>query len=449
MKIIRLLLEWKNGTTTWPAGSLLEMKAEDADALIADNTAELVDTEAEKKAAEEAAKAMSEDERKTAELIGATVEKVVKSLPVSRPPSVAKVHDQREDDPAGGFKSFGEQVLAVRDAGTPGKRPDERLMIVNQKASGLNVALDSEGGFLVAEAFAADLMQKTFQNGQVVAKCTRVPMATEAIKIPYVNETSRVDGSRQGGVRVYRKAEAVQATASKPAFGMLRLELHKLVGFCYETEEIMKWSAITLDSLLTQMFAREFAFKIDDEIIRGDGAGKPLGVLNSPALVTVAKEAGQDADTVLFENIQKMWVRIPAANRSNAVWFINQEVETQLDAMSIGIGAAGVPAYLPPGGISETPYSRLKGRPVIPIETCSALGDVGDIILADMSQYLYGEDSSGVEGATSIHLRFDYGETAMRWTLFNDGQPWWSSALTPYKATSGQTLSPFVTLAAR
>ena len=447
MKIIRLLLEWKNGTTTWPAGSLLEMKAEDADALIADNTAELVDTEAEKKAAEEAAKAMSEDERKTAELIGATVEKVVKSLPVSRPPSVAKVHDQREDDPAGGFKSFGEQVLAVRDAGTPGKRPDERLMIVNQKASGLNVALDSEGGFLVAEAFAADLMQKTFQNGQVVAKCTRVPMATEAIKIPYVNETSRVDGSRQGGVRVYRKAEAVQATASKPAFGMLRLELHKLVGFCYETEEIMKWSAITLDSLLTQMFAREFAFKIDDEIIRGDGAGKPLGVLNSPALVTVAKEAGQDADTVLFENIQKMWVRIPAANRSNAVWFINQEVETQLDAMSIGIGAAGVPAYLPPGGISETPYSRLKGRPVIPIETCSALGDVGDIILADMSQYLYGEDSSGVEGATSIHLRFDYGETALRWTLWNDGQPWWNAALTPYNG--GNTVSPFVTLAER
>jgi HK97 family phage major capsid protein len=209
----------------------------------------------------------------------------------------------------------------------------------------------------------------------------------------------------------------------------------------------MKWSAITLDSLLTQMFAREFAFKIDDEIIRGLGAGQPLGILACPALVTIAKEAGQPADTIQFENIQKMWAAIPATNRSNAVWFINQEVETQLDAMSLGIGAAGVPVYLPPGGISETPYSRLKGRPVIPIETCSALGDVGDIILADMSQYLYGEDSSGVEGATSIHLRFDYGEVAMRWTLFNDGQPWWPAALTPYKGA--QNLSPFVTLAER
>lgn len=447
MKTVRLLLEWKNGTTTWPAGSLLEMKAEDADALIADNTAELVDTDAEKKAADEALKAASEDEKKTISLIGQTVEQVVKSLPISRPPAVTRVHDTREDDPTGGFKSFGEQLLAVRDAGTPGRKADERLMIVNSKASGLNVALDSEGGFLVAEAFAADLMQKTMQNGQVVSRCTRVPMATEAIKIPYVNETSRADGSRQGGVRVYRKAEAAQATASKPAFGMLRLELHKLVGFCYETEEIMKWSSITLDSLLTQMFAREFAFKIDDEIIRGLGAGQPLGILACPALVTIAKEAGQPADTIQFENIQKMWAAIPATNRSNAVWFINQEVETQLDAMSLGIGAAGVPVYLPPGGISETPYSRLKGRPVIPIETCSALGDVGDIILADMSQYLYGEDSSGINGATSIHLRFDYGEVAMRWTLFNDGQPWWPAALTPYKGA--QDLSPFVTLAER
>jgi len=204
-----------------------------------------------------------------------------------------------------------------------------------------------------------------------------------------------------------------------------------------------------MDSLLTQMFAKEFAFKIDDELIRGSGVGMPLGVLNSPALVTVAKEAGQDADTVLFENIQKMWSRMYAPSRANAVWFINQEVETQLDAMSIGIGAAGVPVYLPPGGISETPYARLKGRPVVPIETCSALGDAGDIILADMSQYLYAEDSAGVQGATSIHLHFDYGETALRWTLFNDGQPWWNAALTPYKATAGQTLSPFVTLAAR
>ena len=56
---------------------------------------------------------------------------------------------------------------------------------------------------------------------------------------------------------------------------------------------------------------------------------------------------------------------------------------------------------------------RIKGRPVIPIEYCSAVGTVGDIILADMSQYVTISKGS-LESAMSIHLRFDYAEEAFR-----------------------------------
>ena len=74
------------------------------------------------------------------------------------------------------------------------------------------------------------------------------------------------------------------------------------------------------------------------------------------------------------------------------------------------------------------------------------LGTQGDIGLADFSQYLIG-DKGGIKVATSIHLRFDYDETAFRFVLRYDGQPWWLSALTPRRGTS--TLSPFVVLAVR
>jgi len=271
----------------------------------------------------------------------------------------------------------------------------------------MSAGVDADGGFLIPEGFSATLMEKVYQIADIVGRCTRIPMSgVESIKIPYVNETSRADGSRQGGVRVYRKAEAAQATATKPSLGQVRLELHKLMGFIYDTDELLKWSSVSMEPLLTALFGREFAFAIQDELINGSGAGQMLGVMNAPCLVTVAKDAGQPADTITVNNLDNMWSRMYGPCRSNAVWLINQDVEPQLSQLSLAVGTGGLPVYLPAGGLSGSPFGTLKGRPVLPIEQCDTLGDLGDIVLADFSQYLYAEDTDGIVGATSIHLRF-------------------------------------------
>jgi HK97 family phage major capsid protein len=86
------------------------------------------------------------------------------------------------------------------------------------------------------------------------------------------------------------------------------------------------------------------------------------------------------------------------------------------------------------------------GRPIIPIEQASTVGTVGDIVLADMSQYLM-IDKGGVQQAESIHVRFTYDETVYRFVTRVDGQPLWNLPMTPAKSTA--TLSPFVALATR
>jgi HK97 family phage major capsid protein len=223
------------------------------------------------------------------------------------------------------------------------------------------------------------------------------------------------------------------------------LSLKKLTGLCYVTDELLT-DAAALESVLMQGFAEEFGFKIDDAIISGNGAGQPLGILNSDALVKVAKESGQAAGTITVENIVKMWSRMWGRSRQNAVWLINQDVEPQLYTMSLAIGDGGVPVYMPANGLADKPYSTLFGRPVIPIEQCSSLGTLGDIILADFSQYLL-IDKGGINAASSIHVRFLYDESVFRFIYRVDGQPVWDKALTPYKGSS--SLSPFVALADR
>ena len=104
------------------------------------------------------------------------------------------------------------------------------------------------------------------------------------------------------------------------------------------------------------------------------------------------------------------------------------------------------PIYLPGNSLANAPYGTLLGKPVNFIEQANAVKSKGDILLADMSQYLI-TDKRNTEATQSIHVRFVYDETAFRFIYRVDGQPAWSSAKTPYKGS--QAKSPFVTLAAR
>lgn len=346
------------------------------------------------------------------------------------------------------FGSFGEQLVAIIRAGSPNPMVDPRLRTtLLGAASGLNEGVPSEGGFLVQTEFVTEILKRTYETGQVASRCRRIPVGANAngLKINGIDETSRVAGSRWGGVRAYWIGEADQKTASKPKFREIELSLKKLIGLCYATDELLQ-DATALESIINQAFAEEFGFMLDDACINGTGAGQPLGVMNAPCLVTVNKEAGQVADTVVYENIVNMWARLYAKSMPKAVWFINQDVLPQLFTMGLAVGVGGFPVFLPPGGASASPYASLFGRPVIPIEQCQTVGDAGDIILADFNEYIL-IDKGGIQSASSIHVRFVYDESVFRFVYRVDGQPAWSATLTPYKGSN--TLSPFVVLQAR
>ena len=344
------------------------------------------------------------------------------------------------------FASFGEQLAAVMRAGMPNGSFDPRLQ---QRASGMNEGINSDGGFLVQTDFTAELLKAVFDTGLLAQRCRRIQISNNSngVKINGIDETSRVSGSRWGGVLAYWEGEAATATAKRPKFKQLELKLKKLIGLCYATEELMN-DAPALQGVIQQAFVEEFGFQIDEAIFRGTGAGQPLGFTSGGGLVTVAKESGQTADTVVYANVVNMWSRLIAKCRQNAVWMVNQDVEPQLFQMAIEGSSGGVfPVYLPPGGASASPYGTLFGRPVIPIEQCATLGDKNDIVLGSFQDGYLLAEKGGVKSDVSIHVRFLYDESVFRFVIRVDGQPVLSSAITPYKGSNTQ--SHFVTLAAR
>lgn len=342
------------------------------------------------------------------------------------------------------FKTLGEQLMAAYIATRPGGHADPRL---SNAASGMSESVSSEGGFLVQPDFSNELLKDVFDTGRLVSRCRRIPISGNAngITINGIDETSRAS-TRMGGVLGYWVDEAGEKTASKPKFRQIELKLKKLIGLCYATDELLQ-DAAALEQTIRMAFADEFGFLLDEAIINGTGAGQPLGIMNSGCLVSVSAETGQAATTIVAENIVKMYARRFATQTGNYAWYYNQDIEPQLLTMSLAVGTGGVPVYMPPGGLSGSPYGTLLGLPAIAIEQAQTLGTNGDIILANFRDGYVLAEKGGMASDMSIHVRFVYDESAFRFVLRVDGEPVRASALTPAKGSNTQ--SHFIVLATR
>lgn len=311
----------------------------------------------------------------------------------------------------------------------------EERRLLPFKATGLNEATPSQGGYLLPPQIAAGIQQTMWGVGSVLSRFNPIRVSGNSLTINAIDETSRADGSRMGGVQGYWLAEAAQKTASKPKFRQIELKLKKVAALCYATDELLA-DATALESWITNEVPNELRFKVEAAIINGDGVGKPLGILQSGSLVSATRTDASEIDPL---DIGRMWARrLPGYN--DYVWFVNPAVYPQLLNMTIGQMPVFTPSIRP-----DVPYGTLLGRPVIENEYCPNLGTVGDILLASPSAYAL-ITKSGVEAASSIHIKFDYDETAFRFVYRVDGQPYYNAAITAYDAVN--TVSPFVALAA-
>lgn len=347
--------------------------------------------------------------------------------------------------PWDGPAPLGAMLQAVRAAAAPGASIDPRLMAA---ASGGNTTVGSEGGFLVQQDQSQILMRQGVEMAQLLPLCDSAPISGNAdgIEAPYIEETSRATGSRFGGVRVYRRKEAATVSSSKPSLERFECRLEDLMAIAYMTGRQLE-DAPAYQSVMVNSFASEFAFKADDEIIRGSGVGEMQGLLTAAASVEQAIETGQtlaNSDQFFTKNISNMWTRMPSRLKGGAVWLYNAELGPTLDHLSIVAGTAA----LEPRVVSYGPDGilRIKGRPALEVEQCAAPGTTSDFMLVNLMEYLT-ITKGGLRQDTSIHVRFLYDEQAFRFIVRLNGKPKWRTSVTPYKGSLSR--SPFIYLAAR
>lgn len=351
---------------------------------------------------------------------------------------VAQVRPRVEDDPMRGFKDAGDFALSVKSASLPGGEFDERLKVLGAP-TGFHRETSSADGYMVPPQVREEVWSLVFANEGILSSVSPEPTESNQVQL-YADETTPWSSD---GIQANWASEGNQFSPTSLVTNARNVSLDKLYAFVLATEEILE-DAPRLQNRVTQGAAAAIRWKADESIVNGDGVGKPLGWFNSGALITVAKEGSQSADTVVAANVLKMYSRLLQIGSAGAYWLVHQSVIPQLATMTIG----DQPVWTPPNqGLVNAPGGMLLGLPVRLSEHAQTLGDKGDIQLVAPQGYYAAVKAGGIKFAASMHLYFDYDIQAFRWTFRMGGQPMLSAPIS--QAKGSQTLSHFITLAER
>lgn len=350
----------------------------------------------------------------------------------------------------GVFNNTGEYLQSIFNAEQPTNasflKNRDQLEAKAKQVEGIQAAysshIGSSGGFLMPEEFRQQMLRLAMEEAVMRSRATVIPMGAPKLTIPAIHETNR-SSTLFGGVSIYWTPEEADSTESEAQFKTVSLEPDTMTGYAEIPNETMA-DTIAFDAYFNATFPAAMAYEEDYAFLQGSGVGQPVGALNAACKVEVAKESGQAADTIVYNNILKMWARLPGGSMNRAVWLANQDTIPQLGTMALDVGTGGGPIWTfnAQTGLPST----LMGRPIIFTEKVDQVGDVGDITLIDPSFYLIG-DLQTMTVSSSEHFKFKSRQTAFSIVSRVDGKPWLNTAITPRHGSS--TLSPIVTLAAR
>jgi len=348
------------------------------------------------------------------------------------------------------FKDWAEFLYAAHRANHKDpsfRRNDPRLQWFREEEKGgheekvMVEGVGASGGFLVPVEFLPQLQAAMAEDTIVRSRATIIRMRRRQINIPVLNQTGTTANQPHwfGGMTFSWAEEATEKDQADPSFRQVQLVAHKLIGYTNASDELVDDAAISLSDFLSGPlgFAGGVAWYEDYAMLRGTGAGQPLGVINAGATITVNRAAvGTPVQYIDLVNMLESF--LPSAR---GVWVINQTAMSNLMTIQDPNGN-----YVWQPNAREGLPQTVFGFPVIFSEKTPTVGNAGDVLLADFRYYLVGDrQATTIESTQYDQWRYD--RTSWRVVHRVDGQPWLSAPLTLQDGTA--QVSPFVILGAK
>lgn len=357
-------------------------------------------------------------------------------------PTQREPEQQRSDGTISGgdpvqFRNFGEYVECVLLApGAEALRPFRSRMLPKRlEKRDQSMGIGAEGGFLVPPQFLAEFLMVKPEEAVVRPRARVIPPGEHpdaSISMPALTQGS---AGVYGGVTVGWEGEGVEGDETDADVHEVELEPKEATAWVDLTEKLLR-NASMMSGAIMDLLRGAMTGAEDYAFLRGDGRGKPFGVIESPGRLDVTRNT---ANKVLTEDVIAMQSVLMPESQQFAVWVASQSTMPKLLILkdeadnNLVIG----------GDITKgVPWSML-GRPLLWTGRTPTLGTRGDLMLVDF-RYYWIKDGFGPVIAASPHVNWKSNKVCVKIVRSVDGASWVREPLT---LEDGDTqVSPIVVL---
>jgi HK97 family phage major capsid protein len=320
-------------------------------------------------------------------------------------------------------------------------------------ANAMSERIPAAGGFLVPERLRSEVL--SYMTSAVIRPHAMfVEMDTLRFSLPVLDNPTQASGTGVlGGMTFEWTEEGAGITPSVASFGAATLEARKLAGLLKGVpNELLDDSPAFTESFLPKLIGAGVAWTEDDYFFNGTGTGEPQGLINAPCAVAVSRATGS---TVGQTDLAGMLNALhPAALQAGYTadvacvrWLVSASAFSKLLNLYLSIGtpanqAVGTSTWLDLGDGDKVAPSLL-GLPMSVTDHQPQVGSVGDVILADLSQFAIGEAGEMTVEVSSKGDGFVSGTSNVRVRHRVDGRYWIQGATT---TEANQQVSPVVVL---
>ena len=255
----------------------------------------------------------------------------------------------------------------------------------------------SAGGFAVPTEMWRSVYNSVSRDSIFLGRMTVFPMQSNEMTIPALNSENQKTGFI-GNVEARIVAEADDGEVVTPTFRDMMLKARKWIIYMNASHESLVDSGGRIDGVIGPIIKLGVQQSVDEQALIGNGVGAPLGILNSPAAISIPRAT---ANEINYIDCVKMLSRIHPVFQGGAIWIVSNEAYEMLMLMEDGASNLIWNVNSTQGADKAIP-STFLGRPLFVSDFCSALGDRGDLVLVDPRALAFGlREDFALESSTA------------------------------------------------
>lgn len=301
-----------------------------------------------------------------------------------------EANDKTEDKMQKFADGFITEILKTKQSGISTFAP--RVEKLRQKfalSDGQNITTDADGGYLVPDVLAADILKAVINEGSgILANVRRTPMG-QNLSI----------NTRTGIPAVVREGEGDTSEDGKSTYSQQTLTAQRASVRVPATWESLNFTQGDARARITSDVAEGYNAKYEWELLNGDSSSKQMeGILGNATVIAAATETST-ASAIVYEDLIDLESSVKIGNWKNLRYVMDRTTWGAIRKLQDGAGAYiltpndkenqkinGIPVIIT-GKVTVSNGTNVASRQVMPVIADGAY----PVLLADFTGYLMGD----------------------------------------------------------